>query len=551
MIGRHLGRYELLGKLGGGGMGEVFLAQRGGARGVGKPVVVKVVHRRHARSEELRAMFLDEARLAAAIRHPNVAAVEDLGEEGDELYMVIEHVPGASFAQVLTKLTTMGRRLLPAMSVAIVADAAAGLHAAHEARDEHGRALNIVHRDVSPQNVLLGTQGQVKVIDFGVAKASQRLQKTTGKELKGKLRYMAPEQLDGNVDRRTDVFALGVVLWEALTGRRLFDDPDDATVIRRILAGDVPRPSTFADVPVALEACVMRALSRRADDRFPSAEAFAEALHAALPTHEADAFARAAVLLGLLGPEIDDRSQRVGLPLVSALDTQELATAPLQAVQRWTEPLKVPPKPPTKGVVPDTVPRVALATAEHPERVPAPPAGGRWIIALALALGGFAAGLGVVIVLIPQGEDDARSAPSMVAPSAVAPSAVAPSAVAPSVVAPSAVAPSAVAPSAVAASVVAPSAVAPSAPSDVMPNEGPPVPGASEPTTVVDAGLANAPSGGATERSSSLSTSSPSTSSTSSMAAPASDSASPARGTKRGSARFPLANVDDPFADSL
>jgi serine/threonine-protein kinase len=548
MIGRHLGRYELLGKLGGGGMGEVFLAQRGGARGVGKPVVVKVVHRRHARSEELRAMFLDEARLAAAIRHPNVAAVEDLGEEGDELYMVIEHVPGASFAQVLTKLTTLGRRLLPAMSVAIVADAAAGLHAAHEARDEHGRALNIVHRDVSPQNVLLGTQGQVKVIDFGVAKASQRLQKTTGKELKGKLRYMAPEQLDGNVDRRTDVFALGVVLWEALTGRRLFDDPDDATVIRRILAGDVPRPSTFADVPVALEACVMRALSRRADDRFPSAEAFAEALHAAVPTHEADAFARAAVLLGLLGPEIDDRSQRVGLPLVSALDTQELATAPLQAVQRWTEPLKVPPKPQTKGVVPDTVPRVALATAEHPERVPAPPAGGRWIIALALALGGFAAGLGVVIVLIPQGgEDDARSAPSVVVPSGVAPSVVAPSGVGPSVVVPSVV-----------------------VPSGVVPTEGafapPSVPGVSEPTTVADAGLTNAPSGAPSSTPSSPrpstsrpSTSSPATSSpgtspgtsSSSMTTPASDLASPARGTKRGPTRFPLANVDDPFADDL
>jgi serine/threonine-protein kinase len=512
MIGRHLGRYELLGKLGGGGMGEVFLAQRGGARGVGKPVVVKVVHRRHARSEELRAMFLDEARLAAAIRHPNVAAVEDLGEEGDELYMVIEHVPGASFAQVLTKLATMGRRLLPAMSVAIVADAAAGLHAAHEARDEHGRALNIVHRDVSPHNVLLGTQGQVKVIDFGVAKASQRLQKTTGKELKGKLRYMAPEQLDGNVDRRTDVFALGVVLWEALTGRRLFDDPDDATVIRRILAGDVPRPSDFAEVPAELEACVMRALARRADDRFPSAEAFAEALHAALPTHEADAFARAAVLLGLLGPEIDDRSQRVGLPLVSALDTQELATAPLQAVQRWTEPLKVPPKRTTKGVVPDTAPRVSLATAEHPERVPAPPSGGRWIIALALALGGFAAGLGVVIVLIPRGED-AASAPSVVSPSVVSPS------------------------------VVAPSVVAPSGASS---SEGivPTVPGASEPTTVVDAGTANAPSGAATPPSSS----SPDTSS---MAAPTADPASPARGTKRGSARFPLANVDDPFADDL
>ncbi|MCU0675759.1 MAG: protein kinase [Myxococcota bacterium] len=516
MIGRHLGRYELLGKLGGGGMGEVFLAQRGGARGVGKPVVVKVVHRRHARSEELRAMFLDEARLAAAIRHPNVAAVEDLGEEGDELYMVIEHVPGASFAQVLTKLTTMGRRLLPAMSVAIVADAAAGLHAAHEARDEHGRALNIVHRDVSPQNVLLGTQGQVKVIDFGVAKASQRLQKTTGKELKGKLRYMAPEQLDGNVDRRTDVFALGVVLWEALTGRRLFDDPDDATVIRRILAGDVPRPSDFAEVPVALEACVMRALSRRTDDRFPSAEAFAEALHAALPTHEADAFARAAVLLGLLGPEIDDRSQRVGLPLVSALDTQELATAPLQAVQRWTEPLKVPAKRSTRGSLPDTAPRVSLATPEHPERVPAPPTGGRWIVALALALGGFAAGLGVVIVLIPQGgEDDAVSAPSVVMPSVVAPSAVSPSPVVPGE----------------------------AVPSGSTPSEQPPT-GASEPTAVVDAGLGS--TGGAATQP--TRTTPPGTSS---MVAPASDSTSPARGTKRGSTRFPLANVDDPFADDL
>jgi len=500
------GKYTLIAKIGHGGMAEVFLAAVRGPAGFTKLCVLKRLHPHLEEEDALVGMFLDEARLAAAIRHPNVAAVEDLGEEGDELYMVIEHVPGASFAQVLTKLATMGRRLLPAMSVAIVADAAAGLHAAHEARDEHGRPLNIVHRDVSPHNVLLGTQGQVKVIDFGVAKASQRLQKTTGKELKGKLRYMAPEQLDGNVDRRTDVFALGVVLWEALTGRRLFDDPDDATVIRRILAGDVPRPSELAEVPAALEACVMRALSRRADDRFPSAEAFAEAL----PTHDADAFARAAVLLGLLGPEIDDRSQRVGLPLVSALDTQELATAPLQAVQRWTEPLKVPPKRTTKGVVPDTAPRIALATAEHPERVPAPPAGGRWIIALALALGGFAAGLGVVIALIPEADEGAAtSAPSTVAPSVVSP-------------------------------------VAPSPGGGVSPGEDarPSAPNASEPTTVMDAGLANAPSGAATEPSSSRSD-------PSSMAAPTAEPTPPPRATKRGSARFPLANVDDPFADDL
>ncbi|MEZ4247240.1 MAG: serine/threonine-protein kinase [Polyangiales bacterium] len=400
MIGRHLGKYELLGKLGGGGMGEVFLARRASAAGVGKPVVVKVVHRRHARSEDLRAMFLDEARLAASIRHPNVAAVEDLGEEGDELYMVIEHVPGASLSQVLAKLHTMTRRLKPAMSVAVVAEAASGLHAAHEARDERGRPLNIVHRDVSPQNVLLGTQGQVKVIDFGVAKASQRLQKTTGKQLKGKLRYMAPEQLDGEVDPRTDVFALGVVIWETLTATRLFEDPDDAKVIRRILAGDVPRPSDFADVPPELEACVMRALAKNKDDRYPSAEAFGEALREACPEHlEADAVERASMLLGLLGPEIDDRSQRVGLPLVSALDTQELATKPLQAVQRWTEPV-TPRQLPRER--PDAPPKRVSIAAE-----PAAPAkrnNGLWLAGGVLALGGFAVGLGVVSFLVPQGE---------------------------------------------------------------------------------------------------------------------------------------------------
>lgn len=503
MIGRHLGRYELLGKLGGGGMGEVFLAQRGGARGVGKPVVVKVVHRRHARSPELRAMFLDEARLAAAIRHPNVAAVEDLGEEGDELYMVIEHVPGASFAQVLTKLATMGRRLLPAMSVAIVADAASGLHAAHEARDEQGRALNIVHRDVSPHNVLLGTQGQVKVIDFGVAKASQRLQKTTGKQLKGKLRYMAPEQLDGSVDRRTDVFALGVVLWEALTGRRLFDDPDDGTVIRRILAGDVPRPSDFADTPAPLEACVMRALARRADDRFPSAEVFAESIRAATEGHaNADAFERAALLLGLLGPEIDDRSQRVGLPLVSALDTQELATAPLQAVQRWTEPMRVlakaPESPSARPV--DVAPRVALATPEEPARVPPRPSGGRWVIALVLALGGFAAGLGVVVALIPQGEDSSmRPAPS-----------------------------------------VAPASVTGAAPLEVSAPNGGLLPDAGTPSATPSTEALVPPPD------------EPPTSPTSPPPAAVQPNAPPAeRAPRRQGSRFPLANVDDPFADDL
>lgn len=417
MIGRRLGRYELLGKLGGGGMGEVFLARRVSAAGVGKPVVVKVVHRRHARNEALRAMFLDEARLAAAVRHPNVAAVEDLGEEGDELFMVIEHVPGASLAQVLAKLHTLGRRMLPGLSTALASDAALGLHAAHEARDELGRPLNIVHRDVSPHNVLLGTQGQVKVIDFGVAKASQRLQRTTGRELKGKLRYMAPEQLDGEVDARTDVFALGVVLWEMLTAQRLFGDPDDATVIRRILAGDLPRPSSLATVTPALDACVMRALAKRADERFPSADALATAIREACPEHaEAEPFARASVLLGLLGPEIDDRSRRVGLPLASALDTQELATAPMAAVQRWTEPCsprpraREPGQPPRAITVDQAARPLAGAAIAKPPRQRASRA--LWFLGAALAVGGFAAGLGVVLVVVPTTNHADRAEPA-------------------------------------------------------------------------------------------------------------------------------------------
>ncbi|MBX3252366.1 MAG: serine/threonine protein kinase, partial [Myxococcales bacterium] len=333
MIGRRIGAYELLGKLGGGGMGEVFLAHRVSAAGVGRPVVLKIVHRRHARSEKLRAMFLDEARLAAAVQHPNVARVEDLGEADGELFMVIEHVPGASLAQLLGKLEALGRRLVPAVIVAILVDAAAGLHAAHEACDEHGRPLHLIHRDVSPHNLLLGTQGQVKVIDFGVAKAERRLQRTTGKQIKGKLRYMAAEQLEGTAERRSDVFALGVILWEMLTGRRLFDDADEGVVIRRVLAGDVPPPSELGPVPAALEAVAMRALARRPEERFETAEAFADALRAAAPSYvEVDAVQRAALLLGLLGPEIDDRSRRVGLPLVSALDTGELAVEPSRAL---------------------------------------------------------------------------------------------------------------------------------------------------------------------------------------------------------------------------
>lgn len=271
------GRYKLLVRLGRGGMGEVHLARTAGLR---HPVVIKRLLSTFMADAEMLTGFLDETRIAARLRHPNIIRIDELGEVDGEWYIRMEYVEGASLSQ-LTKAAVTRNEGLPLETVLTVGSCiGSALEYAHHARDASGRALNIVHRDVTPQNILLGRKGAVKLIDFGVALAEQRFQRTSPGMVKGKLTYMSPEQVVGDpIDGRTDIFALGVCLWEGLTGRRLFQGGNDMETMARVIACDVPPPSLHRPrLPPEVDDLVLKALSRDANARFSRGSHLVEAI---------------------------------------------------------------------------------------------------------------------------------------------------------------------------------------------------------------------------------------------------------------------------------
>jgi eukaryotic-like serine/threonine-protein kinase len=290
---RIVGRYALYGVLASGGMATVHFGRLIGPVGFSRTVAIKRLHPQFAADPEFVAMFLDEARLAARIRHPNVIPTLDVVATSGELFLVMEYVPGESMARLVRAMRGRGFIIPPNVTVAIMVGVLQGLHAAHEARNEQGAPLGIVHRDVSPQNVLVGADGQARVLDFGVAKAAGRVQTTREGQLKGKLAYMAPEQLRGETcSRQTDIYAAAVVLWEALAGDRLFKADNEGAVISKVLEGRVAPPSHTMtpnmDGPTRLmvgrlDAIVMRAISREPADRFATAREMALALEKAIP----------------------------------------------------------------------------------------------------------------------------------------------------------------------------------------------------------------------------------------------------------------------------
>jgi serine/threonine-protein kinase len=278
--GTRLGRYELLVPIARGGMARVWAARLHGQRGFQKLVAIKTILPHLARETEFERMFLDEARIASRVHHPNVCEIIELGEEQQTLYLAMEWVTGDSFSRVL-RPRGRNEALDPRVVARIIADALAGLHAAHELTDEDGRAMNVVHRDLSPHNVLLTADGIAKVCDFGVAKALGQLhEQTSAGQLKGKVAYMAPEQISGSpVDRRSDLFTLGVVLYEATTGQRPFRGDGEPQVMHAVLKGDFLPPSVIVKgYPQELERIITRALSPQAILRFPTAERMKVAL---------------------------------------------------------------------------------------------------------------------------------------------------------------------------------------------------------------------------------------------------------------------------------
>jgi serine/threonine protein kinase len=315
---RRLDRFELIAEIASGGMATVYLARLSGAGGFQRFVAIKRLHPHLSGDSEFVQMFLDEARLAARLHHPNVVPILEIGESPQGYYLVMEYVEGDTLARILARSAQAGRMLSPKVSLRVCLDTIAGLDVAHELKDDDGNPLSIVHRDVSPQNILIGMDGSARITDFGVARATTRLSTTRTGQLKGKLAYMAPEQARGSdVDRRADVFAMGIVLWECLAQKRLFKGEGEADTLNRVLYEPIPNlRQANPDVPPELEQAVMKALERDRDKRWASASDLGDAIE------------QAAVAAGLLGSHKD-----VAHHLDSVLGTD--ISAQRDAVRAW------------------------------------------------------------------------------------------------------------------------------------------------------------------------------------------------------------------------
>lgn len=278
-------RYTIYGEIAAGGMASVHFARLNGAHGFSRTVAAKRLLPRLGRDREFSLMLIDEARLAARIHHPNVVSTLDVVQTDDELVLVMDYVHGESVATLMRSVLARNGTVPRAIALAILIDTLHGLHAAHEAKDEQGQALGIVHRDISPQNLLVATDGVTRIVDFGVAKAAGRLQGTADGVVKGKLAYMAPEQIDlGEATRQSDVFAASVVLWELLTASRLFGGTNAGQILHQVMSAQIPKASSVApSVPPELDAILARGLAANAADRYATALDMARALEACAP----------------------------------------------------------------------------------------------------------------------------------------------------------------------------------------------------------------------------------------------------------------------------
>jgi serine/threonine-protein kinase len=312
---RPIGRYLLYGQIAAGGMATVHLARQRGAVGFARTVAVKRLRPQFAEDPDFVAMFLDEARLAARIHHPNVVTTLDVVATGGEVFLVMEYVQGESLARLIRTTKERNQTVDPRFVATILASVLHGLHAAHEAVSEEGTPLNIVHRDVSPQNILVGVDGVARVLDFGVAKAAIRTQTTRDGQLKGKLSYMAPEQILGErLTRQADIYAVAVVLWEALTMRRLFQQDNEGAIMTSVLKGVTDPPSKFAgELAPAFDAVTLRGLLRTPEKRYATARDMALELERCVGI--ASPSEVGAWVLSLAGPALAERQQ-----LVSAIE---------------------------------------------------------------------------------------------------------------------------------------------------------------------------------------------------------------------------------------
>ena len=423
--GRSVGRYVLYDRIASGGMAQVHLGRLVGAVALSRTVAIKRLLPHCATDAEIVPMFVDEARLAARIRHPNVVGTLDVVQEGDELLLVMEYVHGESLARLVSRARTRGIPVPPSIAVAIGISMLEGLHAAHEARSERGEPLGIVHRDVSPQNVIIGADGVARVVDFGIAKARGRIQTTRDGQLKGKAGYIAPEQLrDTGLDRRVDVYAAAVVLWEVLAGRRLFEGDGAPAVMRSVLEQRVEPPSHFAAtaIPRSLDDVIMRGLARTPADRFDTAREMAVALEHTMTPASAREIER---WVESLAAEV--LASRAALLAAIESDSARVFTDGKAGERTYAATSLALPLAPPRGKPSDDVattpisftasPGAAAALIDAPVRPPAPPSraartSAPWIVAGVLLFGGlFAFGLARVASPPAEATRAAQAAP--------------------------------------------------------------------------------------------------------------------------------------------
>jgi len=273
------GKFTELERIASGGMGDIFRAKLGGAEGFERTVALKVLHPHLARDESFARAMVDEAKITVLMHHPNIVQMYNLERTGDVLYCVMEYVPGKSLARIQRTYRKKGARVPLEMALYIVMQMLDGLAYAHELKGPDGKPLGIVHRDISPQNILVTGDGWVKIIDFGIAKAARRITQTMPGIIKGKFAYMAPEQLKGQTDHRADIFATGVVLWETLAGVRLFHSTTDVDTLHRVLHLQPPPLNlNRQEIPPELDKIIDRALAKDPEQRFQSAREFKRAL---------------------------------------------------------------------------------------------------------------------------------------------------------------------------------------------------------------------------------------------------------------------------------
>ena len=364
--GYRLDRYELLCPIAQGGMASVWLARLHGKHGFEKLVAVKTILPQFAQDLQFQRMFLDEARIASGIEHPNVAQILDLGEQHEVLYLVMEWVDGDSISRLFRAVERRSERLPVGILARLAADTCAGLHAAHELTGKDGRLLGVVHRDISPQNVLVSVKGVAKLIDFGIAKARDRVAgETNAGNLKGKILYMAPEQALGQpVDRRADVWAIGAVMYHLLSGAPPFEGENQLATLHLLASPSPPAPLP-PHVPKPIADVVMAALVHDADYRIPTAAEIQRRLEHAIAacgltttTQDVAAFVRA-----YLGDRAEARRQAVELALEAASDRARLASMLQPAASDSASGVKPHPRPLSGSAFPPM---------QHTQRMQAP-----------------------------------------------------------------------------------------------------------------------------------------------------------------------------------